>query len=392
MNPSDLEPKAPQHPVGQVLTHDGRSIALVDLGSDASATLRAAWRESGKSPHESGGVVESAWFLPALGGASLASSSLHAGNVFLATANPASLMTIGTGVGSAVMGPTGIVAQAPFVAASSALIPVVAPLMMFSTVAAVVTSARLDRVQRSLGRLSETVDRLQHALKARDYARLEAAASLLDELESELAQLGRFGADAETGLAMARTSTKKLRAQFGQLAEAPVTSENDARNAVANFGRYYVATILDLRVDALWVHWTLQQDAELVEHRQSRLRKKVEDCVGHFRRLLAADRVGAFHRRLKEECAGSWPRKWLDQLPGGLRLPFGGEADAALQRVEAIRADDHSIRAHVSQWITAFDGAADEAREHSIVVYREPDGERALRAARTRSVRLEKAA
>ena len=56
-----------------------------------------------------------------------AASSLLAGNVFLATVNPQTLMTIGTGVGSAVMGSTGIVAQAPFVAASTALIPVVAP-------------------------------------------------------------------------------------------------------------------------------------------------------------------------------------------------------------------------------------------------------------------------
>ena len=39
------------------------------------------------------------------GGGGTAAASLLAGNVFLATANPATLMTIGTGVGSAVMGP-----------------------------------------------------------------------------------------------------------------------------------------------------------------------------------------------------------------------------------------------------------------------------------------------
>ena len=112
----DPGPKAPQNPVGQILTHEGRSLALVDLGRRASDALRAVWRETGKHPHESGGVVESAWLLPTLGGAGMASSSLLAGNVFLATANPATLMMIGTGVGSAVMGPAGIVAQAPFVA------------------------------------------------------------------------------------------------------------------------------------------------------------------------------------------------------------------------------------------------------------------------------------
>ena len=92
-----------------------------------------------------------------IGTGSAVASSLFAGNVFLATANPATLMTIGSGVGSAVMGPTGIVATAPFVAASSALIPVVAPMMLFTTVSSVMMSARLDRVQKTLGRLEEAV-------------------------------------------------------------------------------------------------------------------------------------------------------------------------------------------------------------------------------------------
>ena len=151
----DLRQDIPRDPVGQVLTYDGRSIALVDLGRDASDALRASWPTV--RPFQSGGVIESAWMLPMLGVGSTTASSLFAGNVFLATANPATLMTIGTGVGSAVMGPTGIVAAAPFVAASSALMPVVAPMMLFTTLSSLMMSARLDRVQRTLGRLFEVV-------------------------------------------------------------------------------------------------------------------------------------------------------------------------------------------------------------------------------------------
>lgn len=76
-----------RNPVGQVLTYEGRSVALVDLGQDASAALRASWPTD--QPFQSGGVVESAWLLPMLGTGSTAASSLMAGNVFLATANPA---------------------------------------------------------------------------------------------------------------------------------------------------------------------------------------------------------------------------------------------------------------------------------------------------------------
>ena len=374
---SDPKSKAPRNPVGQILTHEGRSIALVDLGSSASDALRAAWRETGKPPHESGGVVESAWLTPALGGASLASSSLLAGNVFLATANPATLMTIGTGVGSAVMGPAGIVAQAPFVAASTALMPVVAPLMLFATVSAVVTNARLDGVQRTLGALVEEVERVRRVLEARDYARFESAASMLDGLAAEYTRFGRFGAGSATTLALARQTTSELRAQFGVLVEAAVTSEPEAGHAVADLARFHLAAILDLRADTLHVCLTLQNDHEFVEHRESELRKKAERCVGDFHAAFDTDRVGAFHRQLRKEQAES-RRRWLEKLPDLVRRRLERESDARLRRVEAIRQADHAVRARMAEWINAFDVAADEAREHSIVVYREPDGERAL--------------
>ena len=381
--------KVSGNPVGQIVIHEGRSLALVDLGSSVTDTLRAAWRETGKHPHESGGTVESAWILPALGGASMASSSLLAGNVFLATANPATLMTIGTGVGSAVTGPAGIVAHAPFVAASTALAPVVAPLMLFATVSAVVIGARLDRVQHGLGRLSDLVDQVQQILGARDYARFESAANLLDGLGSEFERFGRFGTGDATTLELARQTTNELRAQFGQLAERPVTSEDDARNAVADLDRFFLATILDLRADMLRVYLALQEDPDRVGHRRSRLEAKIERCIADFHRTFDADRVGDFSRELKQRDARSPRRKWLEKLPPVLRRRMEQKASPALRRVEAIRLDGHYARARIAEWIHAFEAAAEEARQHSIVVYREPDGERSLRAVRTRAVRLE---
>ena len=158
-----LRQEVPQDPIGQLLTHKQYGeVAVVDLGKQVSEVLRDVW--PAQSPFQAGGVIESGWLLPLLGAGNTAASSLLAGNVFLATANPATLMTIGTGVGSAVMGPSGIIAQAPFVAASSAMLPVVAPLMLFMTVSSVITGARLDRVQRALGALSESLHRVRHLL------------------------------------------------------------------------------------------------------------------------------------------------------------------------------------------------------------------------------------
>ena len=168
MESRELRQEVPRDPVGQVLTYEGRSIALVDLGRDASDALRVSWPTA--RPFHSGGVVESAWMVPMLAAGGAAAASLLAGNVFLATANPATLMTIGTGVGSAVMGPTGIVATAPFVAATGALIPVLAPVMLFTTVSSMMMCARLDHVQRTLGRLFEVVKGVRRLLDAEDYA------------------------------------------------------------------------------------------------------------------------------------------------------------------------------------------------------------------------------
>ena len=223
-----LRQEVPQDPVGQVLTHEQHGqVAVVDLGKQVSDTLREAWPAQG--PFQAAGVIESNWLLPLLGAGSTAASSLVAGNVFIATANPATLMTLGTGVGSAVMGSSGIIAQAPFVAVSSALIPVVAPVVLFMTVASAITGARLDRVQRALGALSESLQRVRHLLEIDDFARFESAAEHLDDVGTQFEHGQRFSPGMKIELISARRDVKWLRRKFGHLVEREIRSEQDAR-------------------------------------------------------------------------------------------------------------------------------------------------------------------
>ena len=236
MESRELRQEGPRDPVGQVLTYEGRSIALVDLGRDASDALRVSWPTA--RPFHSGGVVESAWMVPMLGAGSTAASSLLAGNVFLATANPATLMTIGTGVGSAVMGPTGIVAAAPFVAASGALIPVLAPVMLFTTVSSVMMCARLDRVQRTLGRLDDAVESVRRFMDAEDYGRFEAAAERIEGIRHQFEQRNRFADDVKFTLALLESDVKTLRAKYGCLVAGHIDSEDDATSAVSHLHRF----------------------------------------------------------------------------------------------------------------------------------------------------------
>ena len=308
-----LKQEVPQDPVGQMLTRDGYpNIAVVDLGREASEALRASWPAA--RPFQSGGVVDSAWLQPLLGAGSTAASSLFAGNVFLATANPATLMTIGAGVGSAVMGSGGIIAQAPFVAASSALIPVVAPVMLFMTVSSMMIGARLDRVQRALGALSESLARVRHLMEAEDYARFESAAEQLDEIGSQFEHGQRFTDGMKIGLVLAKRDVNRLRRKFGHLAMREIGSEHDAKVAVSDINLFVLSTFTDLRADALRLQLTLQDDPHYAERRQTVLRRKVEQCADTFRKLLDHNPVGSFRDQLQQE---------LDELGRFESLPWG---------------------------------------------------------------------
>ena len=130
-----------------------------------------------------------------------------------------------------------------------------------------------------------------------------------------------------------------------------------------------------------------ENDPDVVEFRQSRLREKAERYGKDFRQLLNDDPIGDFHRTLKRDADESW---W-PSLPRGWRHPFGGELATRVRNVRAIRKDFNSVQARIKRWIEAFEAATDESREQSIVFYREPDGERPLRAYHTRDVRLERA-
>ena len=307
-----------------------------------------------------------------------------AGNVFLATANPATLMTIGSGVGSAVIGPTGIVAQAPFIAASSALTPVVAPVMLFTTVSSVMMCARLDGVQRNIGRLSEVVERVRRLLDAEDYARFEAAAERIDEIRSEFEECRRFAGDVPDKLARIDHDVGVLRAKYGRLMPRDIHSEDDARLAVSDLDRFFLASLYDVQIDVLQLYLALQNDPDVVKFRRLQLRDKIERYGEDFRQLLEDDRVGAYHRQLKEDLADSgW---WLPR-----RLGFG-ESEAKLRTIQAIRKDLNAGQARIHRWVEASEAVTDESRRQAVVILRQPNGKRPLRAYHTGEIRVESVA
>ena len=375
-----LKQEVPQDPVGQVYKRDGYSdIAMVDLGREVSETVRASWPAA--RPFQSGGAIDSGWLLPFIGAGSTAASSLFAGNVFLATANPATLMTIGAGVGSAVMGPTGIIAQAPFIAASSALMPVVAPVMLFMTVSSAMTGARLDRVQRALGALSEGLERVRHLMEAEDYARLESAAEQLDEVGSQFEHGQRFTEGMKIALMLAKRDVNRLRRKFGHLASRDIRSDQDAKLAVSDINLFGLSTLTDLRADALRLQLTLQDDPHYAERRAVVLRRRVEQCGNTFKGILDRNPVESFREQMQAE---------LDELGWFFRaLGRGRSLAETIGTVNTILDEDFApVGSRMERWVSELESSSVAGREEAIVIYRERDGGRDLKAHHTRDLRL----
>ena len=380
-----LRQELPREPVGQIFTHEGHpAIAVVDLGLDVSDTLRKSWDVG--HPFESGGVIESAWLQPLFGAGSAAAASLLAGNVFLATANPATLMTIGAGVGSAVMGPTGIVAQAPFVAASGALLPVVAPVLLFMAVSSMITGVRLDRMQKTLGALSEVLERMHNLMEANAYATFQSATKRLDGIRLQFEHSRRFTDGMKSELVQAQSDLNRLHYQYGHLANREIRSENDARAAVSDINLFVLSSLMDIRADVLRLYLTLQDDPGFAGRRQEELRGRVEQCNNAFRALLDKDPIEGFHKALQQELS----EVKFYHLPSHFSARFGGGLPARIRTVETIREAFKPIRERIERWTSAFESADGEVFEQSIVVYRGLDGERALHAHHTQDLRLQR--
>ena len=263
--------------------------------------------------------------------------------------------------------------------------PIVAPVMLFSTVSSVMLCARLDRAQQTLGRLSEVVERVRAVLDAEDYARLETAAERIDEIRSEFEHSRRFASDVPDRLARIDHELGVLRSKYGLLMTADIRSEDGARTAVADLNRFFLASLYDIQVDVLQLHLALQNDPEVVEFRLSRLREKLERYGLEFRHVLDDDRIAAYHRELKAEL----DKSWLRILPSGLRP---GDLAAEVERVRAIRSDFDAGQRRVQHLLEAVETVTDESRRSSILIYREREGERPLRVHQTRDIRLERAA
>ncbi len=309
-------------PVAHVLRRDGQTdFHLIDLGRRLSDQLRASRGE--KPPYKE--VLDSVWLQPLIGGSSTVAASLGAGNVFLATANPAALMPIGAGVGSAVLGSTGsIVAQAPFVAAGASLIPVLAPIMAFLTFSSLTANVALKRVR-------ETLDELYRDKKAEDSGELKGADKSLREIVAQFAQSQVFTPAMTNDLHRSRTTIRKLHGKYEDLLPAWLFGAEEPGDRPldrTNIAFFAAARLLNLRADFLRLYSTYQDDREHAEQVLEDLLRDCKECRTPFEQLKKRMRDVKRNRRKAGKLRKAVEHVWLgrkkqeEALQEILKLPL----------------------------------------------------------------------
>lgn len=380
--------EVPRHPKGEIREFKGQKLAVIDFGTDLSRDLRCQIDKNiltRGEPFESGGILDTAC-LPIVGAGSAATSALLAGNVFLATANPATLMQIGTGVGSAVMGPGGIIAQAPFVAASGAILPVVAPVMLFMTVSSMMTCARLDQVQASLDQLAKAVEQLLVRQTADDYATLVSAMGRLRDLSEEFDGCRRFTDEMRIRLALAEKDLNVLHHKYAFLLKRPVASELDANLAPSDVEFFTAASLADIQIDRLRLKLALQDNPDDAYRRISTLNAKMDDHEKSFRDLLENDSVRDYREHLQNsvDSMGWWKKNVFDR---GARMGKEAEIDRVQSGPERRLA---SLRLDISEWSDDLASQEDVGQKQAIIYYRENGGHGDLKAYYTSDWQLQK--
>ena len=351
-----------------------KKVAVIDLGRDVSRRLRRHIDEAivtRGTPFETGGVLGPGWFL-LLGAGSATASSLFAGNVFLATADTDTLMRIGAGVGSQVVDAAGKIAgQAPFVAASGAILPAVAPVLLFTALSAMAICARLDRLQISLDRIEVLVRQLLAQELAEDSGLLLSAMERVQDISDEFDECRWFTEEMKIRLALAERDLNVLHHKYEILSLLQADNQTAAELGVVRARLFAMASIADIRVDRLRFKLALQDNPGDLTRRVSALDKKIELYEESFRYLAeenpldkhlhvlqkAADGMGFFMKNI-------FARKKFNKT----KAEIAAITEKVRQIQEILSSPVDSESCHGSE------------RQHLLVYYRERRGKGDLKA------------
>lgn len=333
-----------------------RDLILSSLRKDFLAT--GSYFEDGKAL-SSQGVLSMAVAGAATVGTVL-SASLSS-TLFMATANPATLMSLGAGVGSAVMGVNGIVAQAPFIAVASSL-PVVAPLLAMQALNAIVMLQQFKQVDRKLDAIKGTLDKAIARSEATHAGELLTASSIVDEVYRQYEQAGSFSNDMLIRLALAEHDARRLAERFRFLVDTHVIANVDDITDVqrANYDAHsaMLGSFLDLRIAYLRVCVDMQENPKSLQSSLGQLKDKIRAGAEFWQQLVNRSETlrGVISEREALLNDMSWVQRSLPEF-------IGGRGPAADRRLAALKGAYVSTLESELTIVKSFDSLIQSAKQ-----------------------------
>ena len=352
-----------------------RDALIASLTNSLAATGKYTPDARAVSPQVLGSTASTATAV-----ASTAASAAIAPTLFMATANPATLMQLGSGVGSAVMGGGGIVAQAPFIPVAASM-PVVAPLALMGVVNTAVTMRQFQAVNAKLDTIANSLTNLLVRVDITQIAGLIAASKTLGDITEEYGELGHFTPSMTARFAVAEQSLAAVaRRQELLLLSAEsraLDTDTPIDDVIRDVNAAGLAYITEVQVHALHVALALQECPALVTKRTQQL----TECIAHTNDRWSelknlSERVKAKITEYEEaEQKKSWREQGKEYWKGStLDMPALKERREKILENEKTLIDEHGSK------LEAFKDLSQSLREQhesraTLVYWRDDAGE-----------------
>ncbi|MCI6585055.1 MAG: hypothetical protein MSC45_08330 [Mobiluncus sp.] len=209
-------------------------------------------------------------------------SAMVAPTLYVATANPATLMHFGGGLGSAVMGSGGIVAQAPFIPVAATL-PAVLPVLAMQTLTTAVILKQFSRLDKKIDLVKKKVEEVIARTEATHVGELISAAKIVDEVYRQYEISGEFSRDMLIRAALAEHDVNRLYERYRLLVEGRddgnFRDENDIQQANFDVHSAMLSSFLRLRLGFLRMCIDMQENP-----------RTVKESVENIKQTLRSDR------------------------------------------------------------------------------------------------------
>lgn len=303
---------------------------------------------------------------------SVGMADVASGQLFMATANPATLMQIGNGLGSAVMGSSGIVAQAPFMPVAGASMQV-APLIVFQALSTIQIMKQFEEVNKKLNLIQNTVNTIMQRNEATFVGEVISAANRIGELETQFSICNQFTEDMIVRLAILEDKVNPLFERYNYLyksqnlderttPEQLNIKETDAYMAI-------VISILDIRIDLLKMKLNVQNNPGFITDATNNFAEKI-DVYQNLWTLIQnkASDIDAIAKKLKEAVdeMNWWQKKMPSWMFGNRTQIKRLEKKSEIFEKEALK---HQIQ---------FDNIIDDAMELGDAVKKEVFSDRKI--------------